>query len=130
MPMSKEPRAYASVLAVRDLENTSQYFQDALGFVVDWRDGSNWHCLSRGTARVMLGRCPDSIPPAELGDHSYFAYLHCDDVNALYEELSASGAIIRHPPKDQPWGIREMAIATPDGHRLMVGQILDHHEPG
>jgi hypothetical protein len=27
-------------------------------------------------------------------------------------------------PADRPWGRREMALATPDGHRLMFGQHI------
>lgn len=117
-------RAYAFVLAVPDLEKAVAYFQSALGFETEWADGGCWHTLARGDARVMLGHCPDAMPPAQLGDHSYFAYLHVDDVDALHAEFVRRGAIIRLPPADKPWGKREMAVATPDGHRLMVGQSL------
>ncbi|MDP9900324.1 hypothetical protein [Variovorax ginsengisoli] len=34
------------------------------------------------------------------------------------------GAIVLRPPIDRDWGMREFAVATPDGHRLMVGEIL------
>jgi hypothetical protein len=27
-------------------------------------------------------------------------------------------------PENRPWGMREMLIATPDGHRMMIGQQL------
>ncbi len=117
-------RAYAFVLAVPDLPRSVAYFHDVLGFRQDWVDGDNWATFSRGGARVMMGHCPDALPPAELGDHSYFAYLHVDDIDALHEEWAAGGALIRHPPGDRPWGMREMAVATPDGHRFMVGQML------
>ncbi len=72
----------------------------------------------------MLGRCPDAIKPADLGDHSYFAYLMVDDVDALHAEFMDREAIILHPPTDKPWGQREMAIATPDGHRMMIAQPI------
>jgi uncharacterized glyoxalase superfamily protein PhnB len=118
-------RPSAHVLAVPDLAATARYFQDALGFTTDWQDADNWHTLHRGTTRVMIGHCPDALPPAQLGDHSYFAYWHVDDVDALFTEWQAQGAIIVHAPTDKPWGMREMAIATPDGHRMMIGQNLD-----
>jgi hypothetical protein len=41
-------------------------------------------------------------------------------VDALHAEFLQRGAIIRQPPTDRPWGMREMAIATPDRHRLMI----------
>ena len=61
-----QPIAY--VLAVRDLPGSAAYFADVLGFKRDWNDGENWQALIRGGVRVMLGRCPDALPPAELGD--------------------------------------------------------------
>jgi predicted enzyme related to lactoylglutathione lyase len=61
---------------------------------------------------------------AEIGDHSDIACLEIDDVDALHAEIAARGAIIRQAPVDRPYGMREMLIATPDGHRIMVGQPL------
>lgn len=117
-------QTYAFVLAVPDLPRSVAYFRDALGFGLDWVDGDNWATLSRGGARVMMGHCPDALPPGELGDHSYFAYLHVDDIDALHREWAARGALIGRAPHDTSWGMREMAVATPDGHRLMVGQTM------
>jgi catechol 2,3-dioxygenase-like lactoylglutathione lyase family enzyme len=117
-------RPYAFVLAVPDLERSVHYFCDVLGFRVDWEDATNWACLARDEARVMLGHCPDAVPPAEIGDHSYFGYLHVDDVDALHAEIASRGALIIAAPADKPWGLREMAIRTPDGHRMMFGQLL------
>lgn len=117
-------RPHAFVLAVPDLDRSVRYFVDVLGFRHEWRDEDNWQCLVRGEVRMMLGHCPDAPSPRETGDHSYFAYLEVDDVDALHTELVANGAIILHSPKKQPWGRREMAIATPDGHRMMFGQSI------
>ena len=44
-----------------------------------------------------------------------------DDVDALHEEYKKSGALIRQPPTNMPWGTREMNIQDPDGHRLRMG---------
>ena len=115
---------YAFVLAVLDLPKTSDYFETALGFHLEWEDGTNWRTLSRDGVRVMLGHCPDAVPPAAIGDHSYFGYWLIDDVDALHVEISQRGAIILQPPTDRPWGRREMALATPDGHRIMIGQQI------
>lgn len=114
------PHAY--VLAVHDLAGSVAYFADLLGFARLWEEPGNWQALGRDGVRVMLGRCPEAIPPAELGDHAYFAYVEVDDLDAFHAEIAAKGAIVRHPPKDQPWGRREMAVATPEGHRMMFAQ--------
>ena len=77
----------------------------------------------------MVGRCLDVTPASEVGDHSYFAYLHMEDVDAMHAELSNRGAIIRMPPRDQPYGQREMVVATPDRHRMVIGQPLPAPAP-
>jgi uncharacterized glyoxalase superfamily protein PhnB len=115
---------YAFVLAVPDLMRSVAYFEDVLGFARDWNDGQSWQALTRGGVRLMLGHCPDALPPSDLGDHSYFAYVEVDDVDALFTEIAPRGAILTSEPTDKPWGRREMGVATPDGHRLMFGQSI------
>ena len=115
---------FSYVLAVPDLAKTSAYFRDALGFKLAWPDGGGWQLAVRGEVRIMLGDCPDAMAPSALGDHSYFGYWHVDDANALYDEFAASGAIILHPIADMPHGMREFTIATPDGHRMAIGQDI------
>jgi uncharacterized glyoxalase superfamily protein PhnB len=119
-----ELRTYAFVLAVRDLAASAAYFADMLGFRLEWADGDDWRLMARGAVRMMLGHCPNEKPASEIGDHSYIAYLETDDVDALHADIAARGAIIRQPRADKPWKMREMLIATPDGHRIMVGQKL------
>ncbi len=44
-------------------------------------------------------------------------FIFVENVDALYEEYQASGAIIRQKPTNFPWGVREMNIEDLDGHR-------------
>jgi hypothetical protein len=117
-------RPHAYVLAVHDLAGSASYFVDVLGFAVQWTDGDNWQALKRGGVGVMLGHCPDALPPAQLGDHGYFGFFATDDVDTLHAEFKARDAIILAPPADKPWGWREMPVATPEGHRMMFAQLL------
>ena len=112
-----------SVLAVRDLAASTRFYVDVLGFRRDFGDGSDgWSFLSRDSCRGMLGACPDAAPASTLGDHAYVAYLVVDDVDHLYEELSARLAEPVAAPVTEPWGLREFGIRTPDGHRLRFGE--------
>ncbi|UAJ11617.1 VOC family protein [Glacieibacterium megasporae] len=115
-------RPHAYVLAVHDLPASAAYLIDVLGFTVDWVNGADWCTVVRGEVRLMMGRCPEALSPADLGDHSYFGFFATNDVDALYAEFSARGAIIRAAPASKPWGWREMVVATPEGHRMMFAQ--------
>lgn len=115
---------HAFVLAVHDLQAEASYYTDRLGFAVEWEDADNWRGLIRGDVRLMLGRCSDAIPAAQLGDHSYFAFLGTPDVDALHREFVERGAMILAEPADKPWGWREMPVRTPEGFRLMFAQYL------
>jgi catechol 2,3-dioxygenase-like lactoylglutathione lyase family enzyme len=117
-------RPHAHVLAVRDLAGSAAYFTDVLGFVAVWREEGHWEGLRRGEVQVHLGLCPGALAPAELGDHSYFGFFATDDVDRLHAEFAGKGAIVLAPPRDKPWGWREMAIATPEGHRMMFAQRI------
>ena len=111
------------MLAVRDLAVSTRFYMDVLGFQRDFGDGSDgWSFLSRDGFRVMLGECRDATPAGELGDHSWFVYLTVEDVDGLYADVSRGGAEILSQPTTKPWGLREFALRTPDGHRIVCGE--------
>ena len=112
------------VLAVRDLEVSTRYYVDILGFRKDPIDAVGWSFLTRDSFRVMLGECADERPAGELGNHSYFAYWNVEGVDELFRELVAKGAIVSSEPTDKPWGLREFGLRTPDGHRIVCGEII------
>jgi uncharacterized glyoxalase superfamily protein PhnB len=120
------PRILGSrcVLAVRDLKASTQYYTHVLGFDRDPIEADGWSFLTRDNFKVMLGECPDEKPAAELGDHSYFAYWYLDGLDQFYEEIAARGAEILSAPANKPWGLREFALRTPDGHRITCGEPL------
>lgn len=124
-PMTGQPRVLATefVLAVPSLSEARDYWCDVLGFeAVESPPG--WLFIRLDGHEVMLGECAEALKPSETGDHSYFGYYVLEDVDAYAAQITARGAIVRIPPTDQPWGMREMAVATPAGHRMMFGQRL------
>ena len=109
------------VLAVNDLAASKRFYLDKLGFAEDFSvDG--WAFLSRGACHLRLGHCPEAVPMSQAPDHSWFAYLHVRDAAGLYDEAVAKGVEIWHPLADKPWGMREFAVVTPDGHRIVFGE--------
>ena len=117
------------VLAVPDVHASAAFFVDALGFTIV-QEPPGWVFVKRDNCMIMLGECPDAIPPAQLGDHSYFAYLRVDDADAFLAQVTAAGVQPHHPIADKPWGLREFGVRTPDGHRIMIGHVLGGGDAG
>jgi len=112
------------VLAVRDLEVSTRYYMDVLGFSRDPIDADGWSFLTRDSFRVMLGECQDATPAGQLGDHSYFAYWNIEGLDEFYREVAARGALVTSEPDDKPWGLREFSLRTLDGHRITCGELI------
>ena len=115
--------SWAFVLAVRELDASAVYFRDVLGFQILWSDSADWRLVQRDGVRVMLGHCPDDMPPSALGSHNLFGYMSVSDIDALYSEICARGAICT-APTDRPYGMREMVVTTVEGHRVLFGQDI------
>ncbi|HKP70821.1 MAG TPA: VOC family protein [Pyrinomonadaceae bacterium] len=111
------------VLAVQDLESQTAYFIDKLGFERDF-SAPGWTFLSFGDFKVMLGECSDEVSAEETGNHSWFAHALIENVDEVYTELVDRGAKILTTIADRPWGIRDFTVATPEGHRIVFGQLL------
>lgn len=109
------------VIAVQDLRRSADYYRDVLGFEVIEISDPGWRFFQRDECVIMAGECRDALPASELGDHSYFAYLEVDNIETLYESLTAKGAVFVKPLRAEPWGMREFGIRTIDGHRIMFG---------
>jgi predicted enzyme related to lactoylglutathione lyase len=111
------------VLAVHDLARSTRYWRDVLGFEHLKVDAPGWSFMRRDEVGVNIGECRDAIAPAELGDHSYFAYIVFDDLDTYRDEIAGRGAEVTEP-KNEPWGMREARLKTIDGHRIMLAQQL------
>ena len=109
------------VLAVNDLDSLRQFYCEKFGFREDLAvDG--WSFLSRGACRLRIGHCPDAKPMSACQDHSCFVYLHVENATRLYDEFTRNGVEMWHDLEDKPWRMREFAIVTPDGHRIVFGE--------
>jgi uncharacterized glyoxalase superfamily protein PhnB len=109
------------VIAVPDLGRAKNFYCDVLGFDEEDMGDGGWRMFVSGACRIMAGECRDALAPAALGDHSYFAYLVVDDVDAFFARVNGR-AEIGKPLRDEPWGMREFGVRAPDGHRIMIGQ--------
>jgi predicted enzyme related to lactoylglutathione lyase len=109
------------VIAVHDLERSAAFYRNVLGFEVRTIEDPGWRFFVRDGCFIMAGECRDALPPAELGDHSYFAYLEIDSIDTFYTDVVAKGAVVIKDLRTESWGMREFGIRTVDGHRIMFG---------
>jgi predicted enzyme related to lactoylglutathione lyase len=119
--MQSNMTPWAFVLAVPDIDRSAQYFRDVLGFRISWENATDWRLVERDGVRIMLGRCPTDMHPSALGSHNWFGYLEVDDVDSLYAEVTARGAVCTAPQQTH-YAMREIVITTTDGHRIVCGQ--------
>jgi catechol 2,3-dioxygenase-like lactoylglutathione lyase family enzyme len=90
-----------------------RYYVDVLGFTnAEW-GGEDFTLVSRDGAGLYLSQ-------GDQGSPGTWAWLGVEDAAALYAEYSASGATIRHPPRNFPWAY-ELQVEDPDGHVLRFG---------
>jgi catechol 2,3-dioxygenase-like lactoylglutathione lyase family enzyme len=92
------------------------YYVNKLGFQKKWDWGTppTFGCVHRGNVSIFF--CQGA-----QGQAGMWMSIFVENVDALYEEYRRNGAIIRMPPTNMPWGVREMNIEDPDGHRLRMG---------
>jgi len=104
------------ILNVRNFAASMDYYVNKLGFTKkwDWGDPPTFGCVSRGKVDIFFCEGGQGRPGMWMS-------VFLDDVDGLFEEYRASGAIIRQPPTNMPWGTREMNIEDPDGHRFRMG---------
>ena len=120
---ARKIRSVRHVLAVNDLAASTDYFLFKLGFERDFSiDG--WEFISFGEFLVMLGECPDEVPASKTNNHSYFAHVLVDDVDKVYDEFKARGAVLASEVEDKPWSHREFEVITLDGHRMVFAQEI------
>ncbi len=111
------------VLAVPDLKRSVKFYVEELGCEV-YSEPPGWAFLRRESFCLMLGECSQAIDPTQLGDHAYFAYVNTADAESLYQEILSKSVTIRKHLKAEPWGMKEFAIETVDGHRMMFGEQI------
>lgn len=104
------------ILTVADLSASTRYYRDKLGFRLDWEYGEppDFASVSRGDGVLFMCQGCQGHPGA-------WTMLFARDVDKLHDELAKRGAIIRMPPTEMPWGLREMHVSDPDGNVLRFG---------
>ncbi len=104
------------ILVVRDVPAAIDYYVGKLGFEKkwEWGDPPDFACVARDQVELFLSLTTKTVPTSWIS-------IFVQDVDALHDAYKATGAIIREPPANYPWGLREMTVEDLDGNRMRMG---------
>ncbi|MEA3186203.1 MAG: hypothetical protein QOD99_33 [Chthoniobacter sp.] len=101
------------ILSVTDMAVATSYYIEVLGFTKAPWSNERFGCVSRDGCSIYLA----SSGHGPLGA---YVWVGVEDVDALYRECQASGAMVRATPANYPWA-RQMEVSDPDGNILRFG---------
>lgn len=121
----------APVLGCRDVQAAAEWFETALGFGCPGgvmrppgEGDAVYAIVAREGASVHLQIRRRPVFLAERPDFEGDAYLFVDDADRLHATFADQGVQVLREPMDEPYGLRDFTIETPQGHRLAFGARL------
>jgi uncharacterized glyoxalase superfamily protein PhnB len=113
-------KSIVPILFVRDVSASAAFFQEKLGFKIDFLYGTPpfYGSVSRGGSRLHLRfvQQPNFAELAAREDSLILATVEVSDVQGLFEELKERGAEFAQTPTKQPWGGTDFHVRDPDGN--------------
>ena len=109
---------------VADVEATTRFFEDILGFEVLYRQVGYAYIEREGCGiRILEAGEGNPLLP---GNRRFRYYIDVRDVDGLYAELKPKLDRLPkkdvHGPADKPYGQRELLVKVPDGDLIAFGQ--------
>ena len=119
--MKRELPAAVPEIPVSDINAALDYYQNKLGFNVDWGSGGGIAGISNGHCRIFL------TAPGFREQHGNTApvviWLNLEskkEVDELYAIWNANGARIISLPESKAWQLHEFTAADLDGNLFRV----------
>lgn len=127
--MAARPKVMAStpLLVVSDLQRSIEFYTRQLGYQdpAAWGEPPCFAMMHRDGFDLMLSlaESPDLVRPH--GPHKVWdVYLKVADLAAEAEALAAAGVPLDRPISRTEYGMVELEVLDPDGHRVCFGQDL------
>lgn len=121
-PISAE--CLVPILYVRDFDEASKYYTEKLLFhkLWDWGTPPEFGAVALGKIEIFFCVKGQGCPGSWLS-------IFLDDVDEYFERILKLGAEVILPPKDMPWGVREMHVRDPNDHVIRFGHGIPMREP-
>ncbi len=113
------------LLRPRDPARSRRFYAETLGLAVYREFGPPDHpgvvfFLGQGLLELS-GGSPDGAGPGVS------LWMQVRDVAAEEERLRRAGVTVLREARTEPWGLIELWIADPDGHRIVLVQVPADH---
>ena len=109
----------STILPVEDPLASAEYYRDVLGFSISflWEDPPSYAVINREDAvGIHFTKAEEPII------RSAKLYVFVNDVDAVYQEFSESGANIIEPIVNTDYHMREFTIEDFNGYKLVFGK--------
>ncbi|WP_016698626.1 VOC family protein [Actinoalloteichus spitiensis] len=104
-----------------DRDRSLRFYRDALGLAIHREfPGGTVFFLGNGFLELSGQGAGASAPDVAL-------WLQVRDLADTEAELTRHGVPVLREPRTEPWGLREMWIADPDGLRIVLVEIPADH---
>lgn len=125
--MKKALNEAVPILFVRDVTTAAAFYEQKLGFQIDFLYGDPpfYGAVSRDRARLHLRfvERPNFQELAAREESLILATIEVGDVAALFQEFEERGADLPQPLVRQPWGGLDFHVRDPDGNVLSFVQF-------
>jgi catechol 2,3-dioxygenase-like lactoylglutathione lyase family enzyme len=121
--MPLKSNGYMTLLFVKDIKRSRSFYESVLGLEFEHGNDNSASFILGPDALLLLdnGGADDLLSPTDV-EHDTIRgadsviITSVDDVDALYDELSAKGVEFIRTPEDRRWGKRCAHFKDPDGH--------------
>jgi catechol 2,3-dioxygenase-like lactoylglutathione lyase family enzyme len=121
MLLSMEFLSSRVIVRPRDPDRSLAFYRDTLGLAV-YREFPGGTVFFLGSGFLELSGRGESGPGPDV-----VVWLQVRDLGATARDLEDRGVPIAREPREEPWGLREMWIADPDGLRIVLVEIPEDH---
>jgi predicted enzyme related to lactoylglutathione lyase len=104
-----------------DFERSVAFYRDTLGLAIFRDFGAGIVFFLGGGFLEVSGRS------AEPAGRNIDLWMQVRDVDATHLQLRDAGVKVLREPVTEPWGLREMWIADPDGVRIFIIEVPEDH---
>jgi uncharacterized glyoxalase superfamily protein PhnB len=109
-------------IPVRDIATAAAYYQNCLGFTLDWGgEELGLAGVSKGNCRMFLADQQYRKGCGNGGPTLTWLNLESrEEVDELYRVWTSSNARLMSAPQSKSWGLHEFIAADPDGNLFRV----------